>query len=120
MTVFKSEVHQDIWIEHNCHKCFEPHEAARRIQGADTMCPILKRGIKNRKTLPLSWERTRSKDMATSITCNAFQPQPDSTARKRAELQEDSLFDMDEHEAHLVPVPGWPDRPHKSKDAEHA
>lgn len=120
MTLFKNGTHQDIWIEHNCHRCFQPDEAARRTQGKDTMCPIIKRAI-NSGRKPKEWDRMpREKLMSKSIKCNAFQATPASTARAKAPEQDTSLFDTEEQPYILVPVDGWPDRPRAGKEVDHA
>lgn len=104
-----------------CETCFEPNEAARRIAGSNTQCPIQKRALDTGRK-PVQWDRTRSKDMETSIRCNEYQPRPKSTARGTAnefDVPQDSLFDVKHGAYHLVPVEGWPDPPTRN-EVDHA
>lgn len=120
MTLFRNQVHQEIWVENWCHRCYEPHEAARRIQGKDTMCPIIKRALANGRK-PHQWDRTRATDMAKSIRCNEFQPSPPTTIRPKAEAEDVPMFDVNDQTLQYVPVEGWPDRPRtKGNEVDHA
>lgn len=120
MAVFNNQVHEEIWIENNCGTCFERHEAARRIQGKDTQCPILARYFR-RKRKPSEWERTRKTLMAETIKCTEYKARPDSVKTKGdTDFEDVPLFDIEPHETYLVPVEGWPDKPRVDKDGEHA
>jgi len=93
------------------------------LHGKDTQCPILKRALETDRK-PVKWDRTRSKDMATSIKCNARTTRPASVARSKVnefEVPQESLWEDSEldHAEHFVPVPGWPERP-RSKGVDHA
>lgn len=96
--IFRNDVHRDIWIEHNCANCFQPDEVARRFQGAQRECPILKRALASGRK-PVEWERTRSDLMAKSIKCTEFAPTPTSYRTKRTngvDPLQDSLFPMED------------------------
>lgn len=121
MTVFKTPTHQDIWIEANCHTCFQPDEAARRLHGKDTECPIIKRYNRTGKK-PKAWDRTRSTELSKTITCRSYLARPEAVRRgvvNEFDQQQDSLFDIPTHEAHFVRVEGWPERP-TTRGTEHA
>lgn len=121
MTVFRNDTHEGVWIERWCDTCFEPHRAAQRIQGRDTECPILARYLK-RKRKPMEWERQpRQKDMDKTVKCTEYQSKPAATTRAKAQCEDVPMFDIEPHEAHLVPVEGWPERPRKKdKEGDHA
>lgn len=71
MTLFKNQTHQDIWIEHHCHRCWR--------NGA---CTILDKALRtNRK--PVEWERNPRKNvlMQDSIKCNEQAKLPPPVAR---------------------------------------
>jgi hypothetical protein len=123
MTLFRNQTHQEIWIEHWCHTCFQPDEAARRLQGKDTCCPILARALKpDRKTLPKEWQKMpRTEEMTRSIKCTAHEDNPPRTRRRVAENQDVPLFDETPYKTDVgfVPVDGWPERP-KRNEVDHA
>jgi hypothetical protein len=113
MALFKNPTHRSIWLENWCHRCFQPDEAMRRIQGKDTQCPILA-GALGTGRKPKEWDRMpRADTMAKSIRCNAFSPRPELTKTKTVPnpLLEPPMFDVEPHEISYVPVDGWPDRP---------
>jgi len=103
MAVFKNQVHEDIWTDAWCHTCFEPHEAARRIQGSDTQCPIraryLRTKAKGKPRKPGEWERTRKTTMVESIHCDEYMPRPASTRVNRKDgkdFEDVPMFDVGE------------------------
>ena len=110
MTLFKSQTHQEIWLDRWCHTCYQPDEAMRRIMGADTQCPIQKRALETGRK-PVKWERNaRAHDMENAIRCHEYLDKPRTTRKTKAlDANQDSLFDVEPREIHLVPVPGWPD-----------
>lgn len=121
MALFRSQVAQAIWTEKWCNTCFERHEAARRLQGADTQCPILKRALKpGRKTPPVEWDRNpRAKTMDSVFKCNEYKAKPD-VVRRDSVIEDVPMFDVAPiDEVLFVPVEGWPDRPTK-KGTDHA
>lgn len=121
MGLFKTEVAQSIWLEKWCDTCFERHEAARRLQGLDTQCPILKRALRQgRKTPPPEWERNpRSKTMDTVFKCTEYKAKPD-VARRDSVDEDVPMFDVETtDEVLFVPVEGWPDAPTK-RGTDHA
>jgi hypothetical protein len=120
MPVFRTQVHEDLWIEANCGTCFERHEAARRLHGKDTQCPILAR-YHRRKRKPAEWERTRDPLMTKTIKCNEHKARPESIKGNGIKDFEDvPMFDVEPMEdVPLVPVPGWPDKPTK-RGTDHA
>jgi hypothetical protein len=117
--LFKNDTHRDIWIEKWCHTCYEPHEAARRIQGKDTCCPILEKALRENRKAP-QWDRNmRADEMHRTIKCNAYMPKP--PMRKREQHFEDvAMFDVEPEDVDFVPVEGWPEKPKKGKDVDHA
>lgn len=63
MALFRSQLHQDIWIEHHCERC-------ARMPGP---CPIITKVLmSDNPRKPVEWERnTRSGAlMAETIKCN--------------------------------------------------
>lgn len=123
MPLFKTETAQGVWIEFNCHMCFQPDEAARRLHGkADAQCPIQKRALESGRK-PVKWDRnTRAREMQRAYKCREFKARPDSTQRRRVnefETDQDSLFDPKPVPYRFVPVDGWPDRP-TSSQGDHA
>lgn len=120
MTVFKSQVHEEVWIDRWCHTCFERHEAVRRLQGKDTQCPILARYFK-RKRKPQEWDRTRNTDMEKSVKCNEYAPRPPSVTLVHKDYEDVPLFDVKPVDYQLIPVEGLPDKPRATgKDTNHA
>lgn len=121
MALFRNDTHQDVWIENWCHRCFQPDEAMRRIQGKDTICPILASAL-NTGRKPKQWDRMpRNDEMAKSIRCNAFQPRPALTKMKMAPnpiFEDEPMFDIEPHNAAYIPVDGWPDKP-EPNEVEH-
>lgn len=122
MTLFKNQTAQDIWIEHNCHRCFQPDEAARREHGKDTQCPIQEQALRTGRK-PTQWERKpRAQTMAGAIKCNAYQAKPSLNRRGSAQPYDESMFGDDSPyrvDVGFVPVDGWPDRPKKDKGVDH-
>lgn len=117
MTLFHNNTHKELWRQRWCDTCFQKDEAKRRIQGKETACPIWAKAMKSDRKPP-EWDRTRSDEMEKSIKCNAYEPRP--AAVKRGNKFEDvPMFDVEPHEAHLVPVDGWPERPCKDKEVDH-
>jgi len=109
--LFRNPTHQGVWVDRWCHSCFQPDEAARRLQGKDTQCPILERALRTGRK-PVEWDRTRNPDMERSIKCNAYLARPQAvTARPDKAFEDVPMFDIEPHEVHLVPVEGWPDPP---------
>ena len=120
MTLFRNITHQEIWIDRWCHTCFEPHEAQRRLQNADTWCPILEYALRTKRKPP-QWDRNpRADEMHRAITCNAYQPKPPHVRKPPHQDFEDvPMFDVEPKPAHLIPVEGWPDPPTKD-EPDHA
>lgn len=84
MSLFKNQVHQDVWIEHHCHLCW-------RNPG----CTILAKALRTDRK-PVEWQRNPRKNalMQDSIKCNEQSKQPPTVAR----IVEDTtgvLFDVD-------------------------
>lgn len=119
MTLFRNETHKEIWRQHWCEKCWQPDEAARRIQGKQTMCPIWERAMRTGRK-PQQWDRMpRADEMVRTIRCNAYQPLPPNTRRPKAAAEDVSMFDVEPQPKKLVPVDGWPDKP-KKDEVDHA
>jgi hypothetical protein len=111
MSLFKNDVAQDVWIESNCLDCY-------RHPGG---CTILARALaRDRK--PREWDRnTRAATMSAAYRCNAHDTRPPVPPRIEQMYDDVPLFDVPEHDANLIPVEGWPDKPlrHKKGD-DHA
>lgn len=114
--LFRNSTHKELWRQSWCETCFQPDEAARRIQGKDTQCPIWAKAEFGRK--PPQWDRTRSDEMEKSIKCNTYEERPAATKRGK-KFEDVPMLDVEPHEAPLVPVEGWPDRPTKD-GVDHA
>jgi hypothetical protein len=115
MTLFRSNNHRDIWRERWCDTCFQPDEAARRIQGKDVECPIWAKAMKEDRKPP-QWDRnTRTDEVWRMIKCNSYTPKPPINRRERAIAEDVPLFDVTPYAVDIgfVPVEGWPDRPKK-------
>jgi hypothetical protein len=128
MPLFPSKTAEGVWLEFNCHMCFQVDEAERRLHGKDKQCPIQKRALESGRK-PVKWDRnSRTKEMARAYKCREFKSRPDSTRRRivnEFDTNQDSLFELTAEQLkqgnHLVPVEGWPDRPRKdAKDDNHA
>lgn len=121
MTLFRSQVHQEIWRQRWCETCFQPDEAARRLYGKDSVCPIWERAIRtNRK--PVQWDRKpRATDMDRTIKCNEHASKPPITKRPSVKTEDVPLFDVTPYKTDVgfVPVEGWPDRP-GAEGTDHA
>lgn len=91
MSLFRSELHQEIWIEHHCNQCF--------YGKADTLCPILHRALRsNRK--PVEWERNTRKNvtMAETIKCNMETRTPPRVERLIVDIDV-PMFDVETTDA---------------------
>lgn len=119
MTIlFRNDTHQELWRQHWCERCWQPDEAARRVQGKDTVCPIWDKALtSNRK--PVQWDRTRNDQMVNSIRCNEYTDQPPTTARQVSQETQVPMFDVPATGTNFVPVDGWPDKPTKHKGRDH-
>lgn len=111
--LFRSPLHRDIWRMRWCESCFQPDEAARRLHGKDTVCPIWAKAMREDRKPP-SWDRMpRATEMEHTIKCNAYTSQP-PLARRLTSTQDDNvpLFDVTPYATNigLVPVEGWPER----------
>ena len=114
MTLFKNDTHRDVWRQRWCETCFQPDEAARRIQGKDTQCPIWGQAMRTDRK-PVAWDRnTRSEEMERSIKCNEYHSRPTIANIRRMAYEDVPLFDVDEtQQVSLIPVEGWPEKPTK-------
>ncbi len=128
MTLFRSPTHRDVWQMRWCHTCFQPDEAARRLHGKDTQCPIWAKAMRTDRK-PVEWQRNpRATDMEKTIKCDQYTSRPPIVTRrpvvtKRAkmlEAEEIPMFDVEPHDENFVPVDGWPDKPRKKGDVDHA
>jgi hypothetical protein len=69
--IFNNPVHQTIWVEHHCHRCWQYPD-----------CRILERAIRTDRK-PVEWERNRRKNvlMQDSIKCNEESRLPPPSSR---------------------------------------
>lgn len=112
MTLFRSQTHQEIWQMRWCETCFEEHEAARRLYGKDSVCPIWERAMRSGRK-PVQWDRKpRATDMDRTITCNEYTSKPPMARRAKAVDEDVPLFDVTPYKVDVgfVPVEGWPER----------
>jgi hypothetical protein len=120
MTLFKNKTHEEIWIDHHCHRCFQPDEYSRRELGRDTICPILAKALKTQRK-PREWDRPhRPARMQDAYKCNEFQAQPQRYTRQPQQFEDVEMFKVEPQDTSFVPVEGWPDKPKKGKDVDHA
>jgi hypothetical protein len=72
MALFRSPLHQEVWIEHHCHRCYFHGQG----------CTILSKALRTDRK-PVEWDRnTRSGAlMAETIKCNSETRQPPSLSR---------------------------------------
>lgn len=115
MTLFRSNIHRDIWQQHWCHRCFQPDEAARRLHGKDSVCPIWAKAMRTGHK-PVEWDRKpRATDMDRTITCNSYMDEPPIIRRAKAVAEDVPLFEVTPYaiDVGFVPVDGWPERPPK-------
>lgn len=61
MSLFRNQVHQDIWIEHHCERCWHHPD-----------CPILRKALTSDRK-PVEWDRNTRKGalMQDTIKCNS-------------------------------------------------
>lgn len=117
--LFRNDTHRDVWLDHHCHRCFQPDEAARRLHGKDTQCPIQERALRTDRK-PVEWDRNpRTTTMADSIRCNEFAARP-PTSKADKSFEDVPMFDIEPAEIDYVPVEGWPEAPRKKGGTEHA
>lgn len=122
MTLFRSITHRDIWLERWCDTCFKPEQAELRLQGKGAGCPIRNKALASDRKPP-QWDRQpRADEMHRTIRCNSYEAKPPVARRRDAAASPDEagLFDIDEHEVHLVPVEGWPDYRAGKDGIDHA
>lgn len=122
MTLFKNQTHQEVWQQRWCGTCFQPDEAARRLHGKNTQCPIWAHAISTGRK-PVQWDRmARADQMDRTIRCNTYQDSPSVTRRPVAENEGVPLFDDTPFKTDVgfVPVDGWPEKPRKKHGTDHA
>lgn len=93
MALFRSPLHQDIWVEHHCGRCY--------FGTADTMCPILHRALRSDRK-PVEWERNPRKNatMAETIKCHMETRQPPKYGGQRTVTDETmGLFEVETPDA---------------------
>lgn len=121
MTLFRSQTHQEIWQMANCHTCFQPEEAARRLHGKEgSVCPIWAKAMRTDRK-PVEWDRKpRAADMDRTIKCNSHTPKP-PIHRREKHFEDVPLFEVTPYKVDVgfVPVDGWIDRP-KKDGVDHA
>jgi len=113
MTLFRNSTHQEMWRQHWCETCFQPDEAARRIQGKATQCPIWEKAMRTGRKPP-EWDRMpRADEMVKTIRCNEHTPRPPINKRAPSNEITEPLFDVTPYKIDVgyVPVDGWPQRP---------
>lgn len=122
MTLFRNSTHRDVWKSRWCETCFEPHEAMRRIQGKQEVCPIWAKAMREDRKPP-QWDRMpRADEMEKSIKCNEYTSRPPRNIRVfNKDYEEIAMFDLDDlpQDISFVPVDNWPDRPTKD-GVDHA
>lgn len=88
MAVFRSQLHQDIWIEHHCARCY--------FGQGDTLCPILHRAVTGSRRKPVEWERNTRNNvtMAETIKCHSENRQPPQITRPVVDIDV-PMFDVE-------------------------
>lgn len=83
--IFKNQTHQDIWVEHHCHRCFHHNGAG---------CEILQRALQSGRK-PVEWDRNPRKGvlMQDSIKCNEETRLPPTT-KAAARFEDVPMFDV--------------------------
>lgn len=91
MTLFKSQTHQDIWIDHHCRRCYFGQGLGDPTQ---PQCKILAFAIGHGRK-PVQWDRSIRKNatMADSIKCNSEIHQPPLVTR-RVVNEDVPMFDV--------------------------
>lgn len=93
MALFRSQLHQEIWLEHHCYRCYH----------FPVGCPILLKALNsNRK--PVEWERNTRNGalMAETMKCNNETRQP--PAMTRAVVNEDvPMFEVETPDGPMDP-----------------
>lgn len=126
MTLFRNTTHAELWRQRWCETCFQPDEAARRIQHKqDSICPIWAKALRSGRK-PVEWDRMpRADEMVKTIRCNTYTDKPPVTRRPVADVSSqvtDPLFDVTPYAAQhpgYKPVKGnWPEKPAKD-EVEH-
>lgn len=118
MTLFRNDTHRELWRQRWCETCYQPDEAARRIQHKQARCPIWARAMQSDRK-PKEWDRMpRADQMIRTIRCNEYAPQPPVIRRDKAVGEDQPMFDVEPADAKLVPVEGWPDKP-KPNEVDH-
>jgi hypothetical protein len=107
--LFKSETHQEVWIEHHCQRCCHHNEP----------CLILARALRSGRK-PKEWQRNnRAQLMVDSYRCDEFAKRPPKP--QPVKLFEDvPMFDVEPCDVDYVPVEGLPTLRHGKKDTDHA
>jgi|SRR6516164_9251348 len=103
--LFPSQMHEDLWIENWCDKCFQPDQATKRYLDQGRGCPILFRALQSDKK-PVEWKLTRDQLIQSQYRCEKFLAKPPVDRRPKVEDQTASMFEADEADYLLVPVGG--------------
>ena len=118
MTLFRNDTHRDVWQMRWCHTCFQPDEAARRLHGKGTVCPIWEKAIHTQRKPP-QWDRMpRADTMDRTIRCNEYTDKPPLNRRQVSQTTHDEpLLDVTPYKTDIgyVPVDGWPEKPKKDE-----
>jgi hypothetical protein len=109
MTLFKTRVAQDIWLEHWCDRCYRQRD-----------CGILDSAL-TRDRKPPQWIRpARVELMKDAYRCTEYHAKP-PRPKTITTHEEPMMFDVDApvDRPRYLPVEGWPDRPVKG-ETDHA
>lgn len=99
MALFRSPLHQDVWIEHHCARCYFYTQIRHDGQG----CPILARALRSDRK-PVEWDRNTRNGalMSETIKCNNETRQPPTMSR--AVVNEDvPMFDVETPDGTMDP-----------------
>jgi hypothetical protein len=120
MSLFKNETAQGVWISHWCERCYRGQHIG---DPAFEQCSILAKALGHDRKPP-EWDRnSKPPTMSKTYKCNEFRRHALKTKPPKVQQFEDvSMFDDDTlmADGRFVPVAGWPDKPKKGKETDHA
>ena len=108
MTVWRSSIERDAFVETHCLTCCQPDQAQKRTLGTGDGCPFLALGDRGR--LPVQWKRRRNATMGDTYRCSEEVRKPAVNRRGSTTVDTEPLFDEPTRTyVALIPVQGWPD-----------
>lgn len=105
--VWANPIEEAAWREKWCRRCFQQSEVMKRVMGTGDGCPLLIQAT--RGALPTQWKRRRNAIMSDTYKCSEYLDQPKVNRRAKSDEPDIPMFNLEPHEAPLIPVDGWPD-----------